>query len=47
MLSEDISSLIEDRENTKRNQEIAEHIRTSDVTKQLIRYQIMMGYNNL
>lgn len=44
LLSEDLSNLMEDRKNSNNTAEIKDRIRSSDVTKQLIRYQIMMGY---
>ena len=45
LLREDIFVLMEDRENAIRTQELKELIRKSDVSKQLIRYQITMGYS--
>ena len=43
MLSKDIETLMEDRENKKHTQDIKERIRSADVAKQLAKYQFQMG----
>lgn len=43
LLKDDIFALLSDRENLKNRQEIRERIKKSDISRQLVQYQIQMG----
>ena len=43
LLNKDITSLLNDRDNAKNRAELKDRIKKSDITKQLIQYQIQMG----
>ena len=46
LLTNDLFKLMEDNRSIKESQAIKERIRNSDITKQLIRYNIQMEFNN-
>ena len=43
LLNKDITSLLNDHDNAKNRAELKDRIKKSDITKQLIQYQIQMG----